>query len=237
MSRRRAEDLIRAGRVTLDGKTAILGDRADADTGVVAIDGVPLPVRADLVYYLINKPRGVISTVHDPHGRTSVIDLVDAGTRVYPVGRLDADSEGLLILTNAGTLADLLMHPRYEVSKTYVARVDGSPDRAALRRVIEGVELDDGIARAKSARVLSRHGSEALVEIVMTEGRKREVRRMLDHVGHHVSRLVRTAIGPLRDTQLEQGVARPMTVQEVRELYTAAGATWQDAAAGNELDR
>jgi 23S rRNA pseudouridine2605 synthase len=230
MSRRRAENLIRAGRVTLGGRVAILGDRADRDTAEIAIDGVPLPVRADLIYYLLNKPQGVISTADDPRGRKSVVDLVDAPTRVYPVGRLDADSEGLLILTNDGTLADLLTHPRYQVPKTYLARVVGSPARSALRSLEQGVELEDGIARARSVRLVGSHGNEALVEVVMTEGRKREVRRMFDHLGYPVRRLVRTAIGPLRDAKLPPGESRPMTVEEIRSLYTAGGATWDDAA-------
>ena len=236
MSRRRAEDLIRAGRVTLDGRVAILGDRADRDSALIAIDGVPVPVRADLVYYLLNKPRGVISTADDPQRRKSVVDLVDTPHRVYPVGRLDADSEGLLLLTNDGTLANLVTHPRYEVSKTYVVRVAGTPAAAALRTLETGMELEDGAARARSAKLIGSHGAEALVEIVMTEGRKREVRRMMDHIGHPVRRLVRTAIGPLRDSNLAPGASRVLTVHEVRSLYTAAGATWEDAVADDELE-
>ncbi len=237
MSRRRAEEVIRAGRVTLDGRTAILGDRADGASAVIAIDGVPLPVRADLVHYLLNKPPGVISTADDPQGRTSVVDLVDAPTRVYPVGRLDADSEGLLILTNDGTLANLLTHPRYGVTKTYLARVEGAPARSALRNLEAGIDLEDGTARARSARTVDKHGNEALIEIVMTEGRKREVRRMLEHIGHPVGRLVRTAIGPLRENKLSPGASRLLTVHEVRSLYKAAGATWEDAAEHTGQDR
>ena len=127
MSRRKAEDLIRAGRVSIDGRIAVLGDRADRSTARIAIDGVPLPVRPDLIYLLLNKPPGVISTAADTHGRRTVVELVDAADRVYPVGRLDADSEGLMILTNDGTLADLVTHPRYGVTKTYLARVAGTP--------------------------------------------------------------------------------------------------------------
>jgi 23S rRNA pseudouridine2605 synthase len=236
MSRRRAEDLIRDGRVTLDGRVAILGDRADRGSAVIAIDGVPVPVRAGLVYYLLNKPRGVISTADDPRGRKSVVDMVDTPHRVYPVGRLDADSEGLLILTNDGTLANLITHPRYEVAKTYLARVAGRPSPAVLRALEGGVELEDGMARARSAKLIGRHGEEALVEIVMAEGRKREVRRMMDHIGHPVHRLVRIAIGPLRDSKLAPGASRALTVHEVRSLYTAAGATWEDAAAEDEQE-
>ncbi|MDJ0925062.1 MAG: pseudouridine synthase [Acidimicrobiia bacterium] len=236
MSRRSAEEVIRAGRVTLDGRVAVLGDRAEPDTARIAIDGVPLPVRPGLVYILLNKPSGAISTVHDPQGRTTVVDLVDSPTRVYPVGRLDADSEGLLLLTNDGTLTDLITHPRNQVTKTYVARVEGRPDRRTLRALERGIQLDDGIARAKAARLLDEYAGEALVELIMTEGRKREVRRMLDRIGHPVTRLVRIAIGPIRDPNLKPGSARPLRTKEIHSLYSAASATWQDAPAIVEQD-
>ncbi|MCP4308129.1 MAG: rRNA pseudouridine synthase [bacterium] len=229
MSRRRAEDMIRQGRVTLDGEVAVLGDRGDPMVARVTVDDVPLPVRADLVYVLLNKPLGVISTSQDPQGRETVVDLIDVGTRVYPVGRLDADSQGLLILTNDGSLTNLVTHPSYQVTKTYLARVEGSPGNAALRQLAEGVELDDGMARAVTARIVDRHKSESLVELVMAEGRKREVRRMLTAVGHDVKQLVRTAIGSIRDTALEPGAWRRLTLEEVRSLYADAGAEWQDA--------
>ncbi len=229
MSRRSAEELIKQGRVTIDGRVAILGDRGDPKAANVAVDGVPLPVRPDLIYLLLNKPPGVISTAHDPQGRQTVVDLAGAATRVYPVGRLDADSEGLLLLTNDGTLADLITHPRNQVTKTYLARVAGSPQPAALRSLVSGVVLDDGPARAKSARIIDSYKDESMVELVMTEGRKREVRRMLAFIGHEVRRLVRTAIGPLRDAHLAPGAVRDLTVEEVRALYSAAGATWHDA--------
>lgn len=228
MSRRKAEDLIRAGRVTIAGKTAVLGDRAEPGSVPIAIDGIPLPIKPGLVYLLLNKPPGVISAASDDRGRPTVVSLVGAGTRVYPVGRLDVDSEGLIILTNDGTLADLITHPRNQVSKTYLAMVAGHPGPAALRRLTAGVELDDGIARAVSARLQSTASSAALVEVVMTEGRKREVRRMLDAVGHPVRRLVRTAVGPLQDQQLQPGRWRALEIAEVRLLYSAAGATWED---------
>jgi 23S rRNA pseudouridine2605 synthase len=236
MSRRKAEDLIRAGRVTIDGRTAVLGDRAAATSALVAIDGVPLPVRPDLLYILLNKPRNVISTAADTHGRRTVVDLVAAPHRVFPVGRLDADSEGLVILTNDGTLANLLTHPRYGVAKTYVARIQGVPRRADLKRLETGIRLEDGSAAAQSARVVDSHGEEALVEIVMMEGRKREVRRMFAAIGFPVLRLVRTAIGPLRDTNLAPGRSRPLTISEVSALYAAAGAAWDDAPTIVELE-
>lgn len=206
----------------MDGSPAHLGQKIDVDTALVEIDGVRLPVRPGLVYLLLNKPAGVISTADDPRGRPTVVGLVGAPTRVYPVGRLDADSEGLLVLTNDGDLTERLTHPRYGVTKTYLARVEGHPGAAAMRSLIEGVDLEDGPARAVAARVIDRVGAEAAVEVVMTEGRNREVRRMLDAVGHPVRRLVRTAIGPLTDHGLGPGEHRPLTIDEVRSLYGAA---------------
>lgn len=222
-SRREAEELIRQGRVTVDGEPAHLGQKIDPERARVEVDGTPLPVAPDLVYYLLNKPAGVISTVDDPGGRPAVVDLVPSDVRVYPVGRLDADSEGLLLLTNDGDLTHLLTHPRHEVPKTYLARVAGSPGSRAVRRLERGVDLEDGPARAWRARVVDRGRHETLVEVVMGEGRKREVRRMFDALGHPVRRLVRTAIGPLRDPDLGPGEWRRLTSEEVRSLYRAAG--------------
>jgi 23S rRNA pseudouridine2605 synthase len=231
MSRRSAEELIKQRRVTIDGEVAVLGDRGNPNEVVVAVDGVPIPVRPDLVYVLLNKPETVISTVSDPQGRETVVDLVDVGTRLYPVGRLDADSEGLLLMTNDGTLANLVTHPRYQVKKVYLALVKGTPGAPALRRLTEGIELEDGLARAMSVKVKDRHKSQTLLEIVLTEGKKREIRRMMSEVGHPVRRLVRTAVGPIRDAQLEPGSWRHLSIEEVQALYTDAGATWQDAPA------
>ncbi len=231
MSRRRAEDLIRTGRVTIDGKVAVLGDRGDPETARITVDDVPLPVRPDLVYVLLYKPHGVITTSDDPQGRQTVVDLVDVGTRVYPVGRLDADSEGLILLTNDGSLTNLVTHPSYGVTKTYLVRVNGNPGNAALKRLVEGVELEDGVAKAVTARIVDRHKSQSLVELVLAEGRNREVRRMFDEIGHSVDRLVRLAIGGVRDGSLEPGSWRRLTLDEVRSLYADAGAAWQDAPA------
>jgi 23S rRNA pseudouridine2605 synthase len=186
------------------------------------VDGLPLPVRPGLAYYLVYKPVGVISTATDPHGRRTVVDLVPAGTRLYPVGRLDADSEGLIVVTNDGDLANVLTHPRYGIRKTYVARVVGHPTAATLRSITSGIELEDGTSRAERARVMSRSEAESLVEVVMIEGRNREVRRLFAAVGHEVTALVRTAIGPIRDPHLVAGAWRSLTIEEVRSVHAAA---------------
>ncbi len=213
--------MIKAGRVTVDGEPAHLGQKIDPNQAQVEVDKVPLPVRPGLVYALLNKPPDVVSTADDPQGRTTVVDLVPLGTRIYPVGRLDFESEGLIILTNDGALTEFVTHPRHGVTKTYLAMVNGDPPERAMRRLRDGVELDDGPAAARSARVIDRHGDRSLVEIVMAEGRKREVRRMLDEVGHPVIRLVRTAIGPISDRSIKPGEWRHLTIEEVREIYRA----------------
>lgn len=218
-SRRVADELIVAGRVTVDGAVARPGARVDPHTADIRIDGIPLPVRPDLAYYLVNKPAGVVSTAADTHGRPTVVDLVPAEVRVVPVGRLDMDSTGLLILTNDGALIQHLTHPSGEVPKTYVVLVDGTVSQATARALVSGVELDDGPAAALAARVLDASGGRSQLEVVMGEGRKREVRRMLEAVGHPVIELHRTAIGPLRDPRLKPGAWRRLTIDEVRSLW------------------
>lgn len=188
------------------------------------VDKVPLPIRPGLVHYLVYKPAGVVSTADDPQGRPTVVGLVPDTTRVYPVGRLDADSEGLIIVTNDGDLTESVTHPRHGVTKTYLVRVAGDLGKGAVRALTEGVVLEDGPAAAIEARVIDRHGGETLLEMVMGEGRKREVRRMLEFVGHEVLGLVRIAIGPVRDPALRPGEWRMLSLDEVRALYRAAGA-------------
>ena len=183
------------------------------------IDGLPLPLAPDLASYLVYKPVGTVSTVDDPQGRPTVVDLVPTGERVYPAGRLDADSEGLMVLTNDGDLTLRLTHPRFGVHKTYVVLVSGTIEPVALRRLTDGVDLEDGPAAAVTARLLDQSDGRALVEIIMGEGRKRIVRRMLDTVGHPVTRLVRTAIGPIRDGSLKAGEHRELTIDEIRAVY------------------
>jgi 23S rRNA pseudouridine2605 synthase len=221
MSRRAAEELIAQGRVTVDGRPARIGQRVDPETQEVAVDGKPIPIRPGLVWYLLYKPVGVISTADDPQGRRTVVDLVPSEPRVYPVGRLDADSEGLIVLTNDGRLANYLTHPRYGVEKTYLVLVEGRPGKW-VDQLTEGVDLDDGMAAARRARVVDTLKGRTLVEIVMTEGRKREIRRMCSALGHEVVRLVRTAIGPISDRQLKPGTWRHLEPEEVAALYAAA---------------
>jgi 23S rRNA pseudouridine2605 synthase len=224
MSRRAAEELIAAGRVTIDGRVAILGDRVEVGGHRVEVDGLPLPISPDLVTYLLYKPIGVVSTAKDPEGRPTVVDLVPPEPRVVPVGRLDADSEGLLLVSNDGELTLRVTHPRYGMTKTYVATVAGQPSRRTIRRLEVGIELDDGVAQARRAKLIQATPERAMIELVMTEGRNREIRRMLVSLGYPVQRLVRTAIGPLTDRNLGAGEWRRLDSQEVSGLYQAAGA-------------
>lgn len=218
MSRRAAEDAIRDGRVRIDGRVAILGDRIDPDTERITLDGAPIPTAADLETFLLYKPLGVISTASDPDGRTTVLDLVPSENRLYPVGRLDADTEGLILVSNDGELTNRVTHPRFGITKTYLAEVRGRPTRATLKILAENVTLEDGPAHAESVRVVASHQSTTMVEIVMLEGRNREVRRMLSAVGHDVIRLARTAIGPIADRSLTPGSARRLKPDEIQRL-------------------
>ena len=194
----------------------------------VAIDGVPLPIAPNLAFYLVYKPVGTVSTADDPQGRPTVVDLVPREPRVYPAGRLDANSEGLMVLTNDGDLTLLVTHPRYGIHKTYVVLVDGTVEPATLRQLRHGVELDDGPAAAVSAKIVDQSEGRALVEITMAEGRKRIVRRMFGAVGHPVERLVRTAVGPIRDGALAPGEHRALSIEEIRTLYAAGRAETND---------
>jgi 23S rRNA pseudouridine2605 synthase len=222
-SRRVCDELIAAGRVTVNGEVATLGRRVDPAHDHVALDGVPVVVDSTLVHWLLNKPAGYMSTASDPQGRPTVLDLVPGEPRVFSVGRLDLDTEGLLIMTNDGELAQLLTHPRHGVEKEYFAEVDGVPSGGALRTLREGVELDDGMTQPARVRLVQESGAgTSALEIVVKEGRKRMVRRMCSAVGHPVVRLVRTRIGPVRDTKLAPGSWRALRPEEVRALYGAA---------------
>lgn len=226
-SRRTCEDLIAAGRVTVNGERAVLGRRVDPDRDVVAIDGAVTGIRPGLVHLLLNKPAGVVTTADDPQGRPTVVSLVPDDPRVFPVGRLDMDTEGLLLLMNDGDLAHRLTHPSFGVEKEYIAHVDGEPSRAALRRLREGIELDDGMtAPARVALV-----APSIVRLTIHEGRNRQVRRMCEAVGHPVRRLIRTRIGPLADRRLKPGQWRALTGDELRALERAV-ATAEGTATG-----
>ena len=216
-SRRVCEDLIAEGRVLVDGEMAVLGRRVDPETALIEVDGAPVGVRPDLVHYVLNKPAGVVTTADDPQGRPTVVGLVPNEPRVFPVGRLDVDTEGLLLLTNDGELAHRLTHPSYGVEKEYVAEVEGLPTRAVLRRLREGVELDDGPTAPARATLVD----PSVVRLTIHEGRNRQVRRMCEAVGHSVVRLVRTRIGPLADRSLAPGAWRELTGDEVRSLQRA----------------
>jgi 23S rRNA pseudouridine2605 synthase len=221
-SRRAAEGLIADGRVSVDGEVARLGQRIDPQVAHVEVDGVPVTVRQGVVYYLLNKPRRVVTTARDPEGRPTAVELVPAEPRVFPVGRLDYDTEGLLVLTNDGELAQLVTHPRHGIDKAYLVEVSGVPSRAAIRTLRDGVDLDDGPTAPARVRLLQDQGDTAALEIVVHEGRNRIVRRMCEAVGHPVRRLVRTRVGPITDRRLAPGAWRPLRPREVQALYRAA---------------
>jgi 23S rRNA pseudouridine2605 synthase len=230
-SRRTNEILIAERRVTVNGEVAVLGRRVDPQHDRIALDGVPVIVDASVVHWVLNKPAGYVTTAHDTHGRPTVLDLVPGEPRVFPVGRLDLDTEGLLLLTNDGELAELLTHPRHGVEKEYFAEVEGRPSPAALRALRAGVELDDGPTRPARVKIVQESGTgTTALEIVVKEGRKRMVRRMCASVGHPVVRLARTRIGPLRDPRLAPGTWRVLATDEVRALYAAALGGSDDAA-------
>ncbi|CAB4654526.1 unannotated protein [freshwater metagenome] len=216
-SRRVCEDLIAEGRVTVNGEVAVLGRRVDVERDQVCVDDVPVGVLPGLVYYLLNKPDGVVTTSADTHGRPTVLELVPEEPRVFSVGRLDMETTGLLILTNDGQLAQHLTHPRHGVEKEYIAEVECGPkgvSSGAMRELREGVELEDGWTAPAQVGQPDR----GVLRIVIHEGRNRQVRRMCEAVGHPVIRLARTRIGPLRDTSLAPGAYRELTAQEVRDL-------------------
>ncbi|AGZ44187.1 pseudouridine synthase [Actinoplanes friuliensis] len=223
-SRRGCEDLIFRGRVTVNGKVAKLGDKVDPATAEIHVDGSRIVTDTKLVYLAMNKPRGVVSTMDDEKGRTELADFL--GTfeqRIFHVGRLDADSEGLLLLTNDGALAHKLMHPSYGIAKTYLAEVAGPLPRNVGRRLLGGIELEDGPAKVDAFKLIDAIGKTAQIELVLHEGRKHIVRRMMDEVGHPVSRLIRTAVGPIRLGDMRPGGFRRLSNAEVGALFKAVG--------------
>jgi 23S rRNA pseudouridine2605 synthase len=222
-SRRAAEALIAEGRVTVDG--AVITDPARDVTGeeAIALDGEAVRAPGARVVFAVHKPAGVVSTAHDTHGRRTVVDLVPTAQRLYPVGRLDTDTTGLILLTNDGDLAYALTHPRFEVPRTYRVRVEGRPGERALRALRDGVELDDGRTAPARVRLVGPHE----LELTIHEGRKRQVRRMCEAVGHRVVALRRIAFGPLGLGKLAAGHHRRLTAAEVQGLRDAARAPAQ----------
>ena len=224
-SRRKCEELMLAGAVEVDGEVVTrLGTKVDPATAVIRVKGRRLPPVSAHVYLVLNKPRGVVSTMSDPQGRRTLSEFVaDRPERLFHVGRLDTDTDGLILLTNDGDFAQRLAHPSYEVDKTYVAEVEGVVRRATIQELLAGVVLDDGPVTVSQAKVTSSHGDRSLVELVIHEGRNRIVRRLLDHVGHPVRQLSRTAIGPVRLQGLKPGSLRELDATELGSLLDAGG--------------
>jgi 23S rRNA pseudouridine2605 synthase len=223
-SRRKCEELMLGGLVEVDGEVVTrLGTKVDPRTAVIRVDGRRLPPVSPNVYLVLNKPRGVVSTMSDPEGRRTLSDFVqDRPERLFHVGRLDTDTEGLILLTNDGDFAQRVAHPSYELDKTYVAEVDGAVSKATVKRVRAGVTLEDGPVEVSSFKVISETRDRSLVELVIHEGRNRIVRRLLDEVGHPVRRLTRTAIGPVLLRGLRRGELRELTRDELGTLLDAA---------------
>jgi 23S rRNA pseudouridine2605 synthase len=223
-SRRACEELIAAGKVEVNGTVATLGDKVDPEIDEVRVRGARISTDPAMRYLALHKPAGVTTTMRDPHARSDLRSLLPQdGTRVFPVGRLDRETEGLLLVTNDGELANRLTHPRHGVEKEYLAEVDGAPTERHLARLRRGVDLEDGPARPIAVRSVSHAGGRTAIRLVMGEGRKREVRRMLDAVGLPVRRLVRLRVGPVKLGRLRAGEIRDLTTDEVRGLYRAAG--------------
>lgn len=222
-SRRACEQLIAEGRVTLDDTVATLGDKVEPGVSKIRVNGLEVNLDPTVRYYALHKPVGVVTTMHDPQGRPDIRRYLPLeGPRIFPVGRLDRDSEGLLLLTNDGELANRLMHPSHGVEKEYLAEVDAAPTAKQLARVRSGVELDDGPARAVRARIVGTSKGRGAIRLVMTEGRKREVRRLLAAVGLPVTRLVRLRVGPITLGGLAPGELRLLERDEIQALTAEA---------------
>jgi 23S rRNA pseudouridine2605 synthase len=240
-SRRASEDLIAAGRVTVDGRVAKLGDQADPESSVIAVDGRIIGAAAQAVHLLLHKPAGVTSTVHDPHAERTVLELlptalVPPGARLYPVGRLDLDSEGLLVLTNDGAWAERLLHPRYGVEREYAVGLATALEPDAAEHLRSGIRLEEGLARVGNLRALSVPEEQALVSLLdpeppplhwyratLAQGWKRQLRRMFGAVEVPIVRLVRIRIGPVRIDGLRSGAVRPLKAPEIRGLGSGGG--------------
>ncbi len=224
-SRRASEEMIAAGRVSVDGQVVRrFGARVDPDASEIRVDDMRVVTAPDKLYFALNKPRGVVSTMWDPEGRPTLADYAgQTAERIFHVGRLDTETEGLILLTNDGDLANRLTHPRYKVIKTYVAKVDGPVPHRVVREIQKGVELEDGPVKVDSFRVVDNDSDQAMVEIRLHEGRKHIVRRLMEAVGHPVADLARTQVGPIDLNNLRLGTMRALSSREVGELYKAAG--------------
>ncbi|MFC7343611.1 pseudouridine synthase [Saccharopolyspora griseoalba] len=224
-SRRAAEEMILEGRIDVNGETVLeLGTRVDPETAVIHVDGSRVMVNSNLTHLLLNKPTGILCTMSDDQGRPCIGDyLRESQGKLFHVGRLDQDTEGLLLITNDGELANRLTHPSYKVRKTYLAEVIGPVPKDLGKRLREGVELDDGPVKVDSFKLIDTNQNRALVQVVLHEGRKRIVRRLLKHVGHPVQRLVRTRVGDVQLTNERPGAIRPLNRQEVGSLYKLVG--------------
>ena len=224
-SRRKCEELMLDGEVEVDGEVITrLGTKVDPRTAVIKVSGKRLPPISDHVYLVLNKPRGVVSTMSDPEGRRNLSDLVaDRPERLFHVGRLDTDTSGLLLLTNDGDFAHRMAHPSYEVEKTYVAEVTGRVARGTIADLLAGVELDDGPVEVRRARLVDTAADRSIVELVIHEGRNRIVRRLMDHVGHPVRQLTRTRFGPVELGKLPSGSIRELTDDELGHLLESVG--------------
>ena len=224
-SRRAAEEMIVQGRIAVNGEVVRqLGRRVDPDTAIIHVDGERVMVNNKLTHLMLNKPRGILCTMSDDRGRPCIGDyLRKRDGKLFHVGRLDADTEGLLLITNDGELAHRLMHPSDRVLKTYMAEVLGPIPKNLGRQLRDGVELSDGLVKVDRFKLVDVHEGRALVELVLHEGRKRIVRRLMKQVGHPVQRLVRTAIGDVRLTNERPGAIRPLNRKEIGSLYRAVG--------------
>jgi len=224
-SRRKCEEIMLAGLVEVDGEIVTrLGTKVDPTTAVIRVSGKRLPPISPHVYLVLNKPRGVVSTMSDPEGRRTLQDLVeDRPERLFHVGRLDTDTAGLILLTNDGDFAHQMAHPSFEVDKTYVAEVEGEVSKATLRQIEDGVMLEDGPVKVTKVKLVGEHKDRTIVELVIHEGRNRIVRRLLEHVGHPVRRLTRTRFGPVTLIGIKTGEMRDLTTDELGSLLDTAG--------------
>ncbi len=223
-SRRVIEQMINDQRIHVNGEIAVLGTKATS-TDSITLDGEPVVLDAKTKTYLLNKPLDVISTASDEQGRQTVVDLINTDERLFPIGRLDAQTTGLILISNDGELTYKLTHPKFGVEKKYVARVHGHIHEADVERLRKGVELDDGMTAPAKVRVLARKSNESLLEMTIHEGRNRQIRRMVSAVGHPIVSLHRSQIGPISDAKLLPGQYRELSVSEIHDLYACAGAS------------